>query len=118
MLREVARLLVAQAGSIDPADLQRARNQVEVRTLRTREDPARRLEEAALDLFARGQRAGTHRTRGAARRRRLNGLGRDDKAVHGDRTALLKAGVLNRAEGDGIVFPFDTVEVEFMLQAA
>jgi len=47
--------------------------------------------------------------------RRVN---RDVKAVHGDVTALLSAGVLDRAEGGGIVFPFDAVKVEFLLQAA
>ena len=51
--------------------------------------------------------------REAARR-----VGRDVKAVHGDVTALLIAGVLDRAEGGGIIFPFDAVKVEFMLQAA
>ncbi len=51
--------------------------------------------------------------REAARR-----VGRDVKAVHGDVTALLNAGVLNRAQGGGIIFPFDAVKVEFMLQAA
>ena len=51
--------------------------------------------------------------REAARR-----VGRDVKAVHGDVTALLNAGVLNRAEGGGILFPFDAVKIEFMLQAA
>ncbi len=51
--------------------------------------------------------------REAARR-----VGRDVKAVHGDVTALLNAGVLDRAEGGGIIFPFDAVKVEFMLQAA
>ncbi len=51
--------------------------------------------------------------REAARR-----VGRDVKAVHGDVTALLNAGVLDRAEGGGIVFPFEAVKVEFMLQAA
>ena len=51
--------------------------------------------------------------REAARR-----VGRDVKAVHGDVTALLNAGVLDRAAGGGIVFPFDAVKVEFMLQAA
>ncbi len=51
--------------------------------------------------------------REAARR-----VGRDVKAVHGDITALLNAGVLDRAEGGGIIFPFDSVKVEFMLQAA
>ena len=51
--------------------------------------------------------------REAARR-----VGRDVKAVHGDVTALLTAGVLDRVEGGGIIFPFDAVKVEFMLQAA
>ena len=51
--------------------------------------------------------------REAARR-----VDRDVKAVHGDVTALLNAGVLDRAEGGGIIFPFDAVKVEFMLQAA
>ena len=51
--------------------------------------------------------------REAARRVR-----RDVKAVHGDITALLKAGVLRREEGGGVVFPFEAVKVEFLLQAA
>jgi len=45
-------------------------------------------------------------------------VGRDVKAVHSDVTALLNAGVLDRAEGGGIVFPFEAVKVEFLLQAA
>jgi predicted transcriptional regulator len=44
-------------------------------------------------------------------------VGRDVKAVHGDVTALIDAGVLRRAEG-GIEFPYDAVRVEFMLKAA
>jgi predicted transcriptional regulator len=51
--------------------------------------------------------------REAARR-----VDRDVKGVHGDVTALLEAGVLNRAEGGSIVFPCEAVKVEFMLQAA
>ena len=51
--------------------------------------------------------------REAARRVR-----RDVKAVHGDVTALLNAGVLERAQGGGVVFPFEAVKVEFMLKAA
>ena len=51
--------------------------------------------------------------REAARR-----AGRDVKAVHGDITALLNAGVLSRTEDGLIVFPFDAVKVEFLLQAA
>jgi predicted transcriptional regulator len=51
--------------------------------------------------------------REAARR-----VGRDVKAVHGDVKALLDAGVLSRAAEGGVVFPFDAVKVEFMLEAA
>ena len=43
---------------------------------------------------------------------------RDVKAVHGDVTALLNAGVLERDESGAIVFPFKAVKVEFLLQAA
>lgn len=57
--------------------------------------------------------AGPVSIREAARR-----VGRDVKAVHGDVTALLSAGVLDRAEGGGIVFPFEAIKVEFLLQAA
>jgi len=57
--------------------------------------------------------AGPVSIREAARR-----VGRDVKAVHGDITALLNAGVLRRAEGGGVVFPFEAVKVEFLLQAA
>lgn len=45
-------------------------------------------------------------------------LGRDVKAVHGDVSALLEAGVLSRAPGGGIEFPFEAVKVEFLLHAA
>lgn len=57
--------------------------------------------------------AGPVSIREAARR-----VGRDVKAVHRDVTALLNAGLIERAEGGGIVFPFETVKVEFMLPAA
>jgi predicted transcriptional regulator len=57
--------------------------------------------------------AGPVSIREAARR-----VERDVKAVHGDVTALLNAGILDRAEGGGIVFAFDAVKVEFLLQAA
>lgn len=45
-------------------------------------------------------------------------VSRDVKAVHGDVIALLNAGLLERVESGGIVFPFDAVKVEFLLQAA
>ena len=57
--------------------------------------------------------AGPVSIREAARR-----VGRDVKAVHGDVTALLEAGVLSRASDGRIEFPFDAVKVEFLLQAA
>ena len=57
--------------------------------------------------------AGPISIREAARR-----VGRDVKAVHGDATALLNAGVLDRADDGRIVFPFEAVKVEFLLQAA
>lgn len=44
-------------------------------------------------------------------------VGRDVKAVHGDITALLAAGVLSRVDG-GVEFPFAAIKVEFLLQAA
>jgi predicted transcriptional regulator len=57
--------------------------------------------------------AGPISIREAARR-----VERDVKAVHADITALLNAGVLDRAEGGGVVFPFDAIKVEFLLEAA
>jgi predicted transcriptional regulator len=57
--------------------------------------------------------AGPVSVRGAARR-----VGRDVKAVHGDVMALLNAGLLDRAEGGGVEFPYEAIKVEFMLQAA
>ena len=57
--------------------------------------------------------AGPISIREAARR-----VERDVKAVHSNITALLNAGVLDRAEGGGIVFPFEAVKVEFLLEAA
>jgi predicted transcriptional regulator len=57
--------------------------------------------------------AGPVSIREAARR-----VGRDVKAVHGDVQALLEAGLLVRAQGGGVEFPFDAVKVQFLLQAA
>ena len=57
--------------------------------------------------------AGPMSIREAARR-----VGRDVKAVHGDMTALLKAGLVDRTEDGRVEFPFDTVRVEFELHAA
>ena len=44
-------------------------------------------------------------------------VGRDVKAVHGDVTALIKAGVIDRQDR-GVVFPYDAVHVDFMLGKA
>ena len=57
--------------------------------------------------------AGPLSIREAARR-----ADRDVKAVHADVTALLNAGVIERNENGLILFPYDAVKVEFLLQAA
>lgn len=57
--------------------------------------------------------AGPVSIREAARR-----AGRDVKAVHGDATALLEAGVLSRTDDGRIEFPYQAVKVEFLLRAA
>jgi len=57
--------------------------------------------------------AGPVSIREAARR-----VGRDVKAVHGDITALLNAGVMRRIEDGRVEFPFEVVKVEFELRAA
>lgn len=57
--------------------------------------------------------AGSISIREAARR-----SGRDIKAVHGDVTALINAGVLDRTSDGRIVFPFEAIKVEFLLKAA
>ncbi|MBJ7900280.1 MAG: DNA-binding protein [Cyanobacteria bacterium RI_101] len=56
--------------------------------------------------------AGPISIREVARRAR-----RDVKAVHGDVTALLNAGILSRAEDGGVEFPFEAVKLEFILEA-
>ena len=43
---------------------------------------------------------------------------RDAKSVHKDMVALVKAGVLDKTEGGQVVFPYEPVKVEFLLQAA
>lgn len=44
-------------------------------------------------------------------------VGRDVKAVHADIHALLQAGLLEKTGGN-VVFPYDAIHVDFMLQAA
>lgn len=43
---------------------------------------------------------------------------RDVKGVHTDVHALLDAGVLEKTDDGQIVFPYDAVHVDFMMQAA
>jgi predicted Zn-dependent peptidase len=54
-LTALARLIVAQAETIAPIDLQRARNQLRVRRLRGLESAGRRLEALALDALLLGR---------------------------------------------------------------
>jgi predicted transcriptional regulator len=57
--------------------------------------------------------AGPLSIREAARR-----VERDVKAVHGDIHALLGCGILTKTDDGLILFPFDKVHVDFMLDAA
>ncbi len=57
---EVARLLQQHADGSDDVGLERARNQITVRALRALEQPGRRLEAAAQDLFTFGSVRDTH----------------------------------------------------------
>jgi predicted transcriptional regulator len=57
--------------------------------------------------------AGPISIREAARR-----VERDVKAVHGDVTALINAGILSKTNDGMIVFPYDAIHVDFMLKAA
>jgi predicted Zn-dependent peptidase len=64
---EVAQLLHEHVEATDPIGLERARNQIMVRSLCAQEAPAQRLEIAALDLFAFGRvRSRTELTAGIA----------------------------------------------------
>jgi len=57
--------------------------------------------------------AGPVTVREAAKR-----VNRDIKAVHSDLTALRMAGVIDRTASGQLEFPYDTIKVEFMLEAA
>lgn len=65
------------------------------------------------DLLKAMRGAGPMSIREASRR-----VGRDVKAVHGDITVLLNAGVLDRDDDGRVVFPFDAIKVEFQLEVA
>jgi len=45
-------------------------------------------------------------------------MGRDVKAVHGDVHVLLNAGILEKTDNNLIVFPFDSLHVDFVLKDA
>lgn len=45
-------------------------------------------------------------------------LGRDVKAVHGDVQTLLNQGLLDKTTDGKIVFPYDAIHVDFVLEAA
>ncbi len=45
-------------------------------------------------------------------------VGRDVKSVHTDLAALARAGVVDKTDSGQVVFPYESVKVEFLLQAA
>ncbi|HSW07251.1 M16 family metallopeptidase [Aquabacterium sp.] len=55
LFTELAVLLRQQAAAIDPVGLERARNQIAVRSLRSQQQPFRCVEDAAQDLFVHGR---------------------------------------------------------------
>jgi predicted transcriptional regulator len=71
------------------------------------------LTQKRWELLAAMQGAGAMTLREAARR-----VGRDVKAVHGDVHALLDAGILYKTPKSHVIFPFDGVNVNFILKAA
>jgi predicted transcriptional regulator len=42
---------------------------------------------------------------------------RDVKAVHADVHALLRAGVLSKSPEGGVIFPYESIHVDFVLHA-
>lgn len=71
------------------------------------------LTQKRWELLAMMTSAGPISIREAARE-----VGRDVKAVHGDVTALLNAGVLRKTPDGKVLFPYDSVHVDFLLSAA
>ncbi|KQW31479.1 hypothetical protein ASE36_04325 [Rhizobium sp. Root274] len=45
-------------------------------------------------------------------------IGRDFKAVHADLETLLKSGVIDKADGGGVIFPYDRIHFEFEIKSA
>jgi predicted transcriptional regulator len=71
------------------------------------------LTQKRWELLSKMTGAGPMTLREAARR-----VERDVKAVHGDVHALLDVGILQKTDDGRILFPFDAVRVQFVLQAA
>ena len=71
------------------------------------------LTQKRWELLAMMTAAGAMSIREAARR-----AGRDVKAVHRDVTALIDAGVLRKTPEGKVLFPYDSVHVDFLLSAA
>ena len=71
------------------------------------------LTQKRWELLAAMTGAGAMSIRETARR-----IGRDVKAVHGDVTVLLNAGLLRKTQDGKILFPYDAVHVDFLLSAA
>ncbi len=44
-------------------------------------------------------------------------VGRDFKAVHGDITALVNIGLIDRGEAGGVVLPYDRLHIDVSLRA-
>jgi len=107
LLAEVKHLLVDHAGHADSAGLQRARNQIAVRRLRTQERPHRRLEEAAQDLFVHG------RVRSPAElAARIDAVSAEDvraafERMLGARAAVAMAGAVPRAASHALTTLLD-----------
>jgi predicted Zn-dependent peptidase len=97
---EVQRLLRAHARAVAPAQIERARNQLAVQRLQHWERPARRLEDAVLDLFVFGR----VRTR-AERRATLDAVRETDvrrvfQGLQAQPLAVGAAGKLPKAAAD------------------
>jgi predicted transcriptional regulator len=45
-------------------------------------------------------------------------VGRDVKSVHGDVSALLRAGIVERTENGRVAFPYNEIHVDFVMRAA
>ena len=83
------------------------------RSFESTADLWRTLSPKRLDVLKAMTGAGALSMREVARR-----VGRDVKGVHTDVHALLNAGLLDKTDDGKVVFPFDSVHVDFMLQAA